>query len=133
MITRKPKKFKQIEPTRVVKKTAPEIPKAVLNQVRDNMRGASRGLGSLYFEVRVVPGIPVLVGQPHIELAKMAATHGFRFEGDDLVLNTTKVDRCREDLAALQLGLVAKGYKVWRYRISEVMMDSNNFDTLSLL
>lgn len=134
MIARKSPKLRQVEPTKRVKKTAPAIPKAVLNQVRDGMREASRGVGSLYFEARVITNIPFMPGaQAQIDITKTAALHGFRFDGEDLVLSTTKIDRAKEDLVALQASLVAKGYKVWRYRISEVMLDSNNFDTLNLL
>lgn len=117
-----------------VKKTPVTLPKTVLNQVRDGMREASRGLGSLYFEARIVIDKQPAVGSnAFLELARMVGGHGFRFDNNDIYCNSTKLERIKGELTELHQKLSANGYKIWRYKISEVMMDSNNFDTLKLL
>lgn len=117
-----------------VKKTPVTLPKTVLNQVRDGMREASRGLGSLYFEARVVVNKQLVAGSaPHGAVARIAGKYGFRFDNDELVFSSTKLERVKEELVALHEGLKTDGFGIWRYWIGEVMMDSNNFDTLKLL
>ena len=122
-------------PVKTVKKTPVTLPKTVLNQVRDGMREASRGLGSLYFEGELlIDGLTLPVSQSSAaEIAKIASLHDFRITGDLLVLRSGKIDRVKDELENLAKALKDRGYNVWRYRISEVMMDSNNFDTLKLL
>jgi hypothetical protein len=118
---------------KTVKKTPVTLSKTVLNQVRDGMREASRGLGSLYFEARVLTNVSLLSQASHILLSKVGARHEFRLADGELTFCSSKLERVKEQTAALVEDLKKDKFEVWRYRIGEVMMDSNNFDTLKLL
>lgn len=114
---------------KTVKKSAPKkqpvLPKTVLNQVRDSMRDADRGLGSLYFEAHVFTENAVI----H-QLVERNEFIGF---GGHLIFRASKLERVKKQLEDFVADLKRSGVVVTRYRIVEAMIDSNNFDTLKLL
>ena len=123
---------------KTVKKSAPKkqpaLPKTVLNQVRDSMRDADRGLGSLYFVGRVT--LPVVFSDPSkTDVRVIAERNEFRLlgSGHALEFSSSKLDRVKEKVVALIEDLKKNKLSPERYLVSEVMIDSNNYDTLKLL
>lgn len=93
------------------------------------MRDADRGLGSLYFEARVTAGTNARSVNP-----ALAERHEFASRADgDLYFRASKLERVKEQLVDFVTVVRNSGITVHRYWIVEVMIDSNNFDTLKLL
>lgn len=132
MFNARPKRVKKTPLATEVKsapKKEPVLPKTVLNQVRDSMRDADRGLGSLYFEARVTADTNTSSVNP-----ALAERHEFASRADgDLYFRASKLERVKEQLVNFVTVLRNSGVTVHRYWIVEVMIDSNNFDTLKLL
>ena len=114
------------------------VSKTTLNKLRDEMRESARGIGSLYFHAEVV--IDNFTNPADWSLITSYARET-EFKNDGIsqlshpiyTLSASDKDRVVEQTEAFIKKLRSGGYAIHRYKIAEVFLDSNNWDTLKVL